>query len=39
MKPYLLKNNIGTYISYDIFKRNVPPRYLSYINENIHIYI
>ena len=35
MKPYLLKNNIGTYISYDIFKRNVPPRYLSYINEKL----
>tara|TARA_Y100000741_G_scaffold361882_1_gene346643 strand:+ start:3328 stop:3927 length:600 start_codon:yes stop_codon:yes gene_type:complete len=35
MKSYLQKNNIGTYIPYDIFKIKVPPRYLAYINEKL----
>ena len=35
MKPYLQKNNIGTYIPCDIFKIKVPPKYLDYINEKL----
>lgn len=35
MKPYLQKNNIGTYIPYDIFRIKVPPKYLDYINEKL----